>query len=76
MGAPPECADDHGEAMAQRRMQIEDLVDAMNAAQGPAKVDAMAAVVNELAREHIEMHHRMHEMHHPMQPMRPGGPPQ
>ena len=45
------------------------LVEAMNAAKGQAKVDATAAVVNELAREHMAMHQRMQMMHGHMQDM-------
>ena len=39
------------------------LVDKMNASQGSDKVDAIAAVVTELARRQAAMHERMGQMH-------------
>ena len=60
MSAPPEAA---------APSPLPALVEAMNAAKGQAKVDATAAVVNELAREHIAMHHHMQMMRGHMQDM-------
>ena len=54
MSAPPEAA---------APSPLPALVEAMNAAKGQAKVDATAAVVNELAREHMARHQRMQMMH-------------
>jgi hypothetical protein len=39
--------------------KLDELVRAMNAATGDAKVTAMAQVINELARQHQAMHQRM-----------------
>jgi type II secretory pathway component PulM len=39
--------------------KLDELVGAMNAATGDAKVTAMAQVINELARQHQVMHQRM-----------------
>ena len=39
--------------------KLDELVRAMNAATGDAKVAAMAQVINELARQHQAMHQRM-----------------
>ena len=47
------------EAMTERQQKLDGLVDAMNAARGSEKVDAIAAVVNELVSQHKAMHDRM-----------------
>jgi hypothetical protein len=39
--------------------KLDELVRAMNAATGEAKVTAMAQVINELAKQHQAMHQRM-----------------
>jgi hypothetical protein len=44
--------------------KLDELVRAMNAATGEAKIAAMAQVINELARQHQAMHQRMGMMHH------------
>ncbi len=49
------------EQMAQRVEHLEELVAQMNRATGEQRIDAIAAVVNELASQHIEMHRMMHE---------------
>ena len=51
------------EEMAQKQARLDALVGVMNAEEGPAKVDAIADVVNELASEHKAMHQRMQEKH-------------
>jgi hypothetical protein len=48
--------DHHKHHMAQHNARLGELVDAMNAAEGAAKVDAIAAVVNELAAPRIHPH--------------------
>jgi len=56
--------------MAQQQKQmdakLQGLVDTMNKATGPAKVDAMAAVINELIAQRTAMRDQMQEMmmHH------------
>ena len=55
--------------------RLDALVGAMNAAEGPAKVDAIAAVVNELASTHKAMHQHMQEMRGHMQEMNSEGSP-
>ena len=60
------------EMMAEMQVEadrLDSLVKQMNAANGAAKTDAIAAVVNELVRQHIAMQARMHGMHRTM----PGG---
>lgn len=49
---------------------VQSLIDKMNAATGDAKVEAMAAVVVELARQRTLMHNHMEHMTHML-----GGPP-
>jgi hypothetical protein len=49
--------------------KLDALVKEMNAATGDAKVNAVAAVVNELVREHRAMHGRMGQMHQHMMGM-------
>jgi polyhydroxyalkanoate synthesis regulator protein len=60
------CAHRHGsmmeermQAMEERQQKLDGLVDAMNAARGAEKVDAIAAVVNELVSQHKAMHEGM-----------------
>lgn len=52
---------EHMKAMDKK---LDDLVSKMNAATGPAKADATAAVVNELVHQRKEMHEMMMKMHH------------
>ena len=42
--------------------KLDEVVQAMNAATGPAKVDAIAAVVTALVKEHAAMHSSMAKM--------------
>jgi ABC-type glycerol-3-phosphate transport system substrate-binding protein len=49
--------------------KLDALVKEMNAATGEAKVNAVAAVVNELVRQQRAMHGRMGEMHQHMMGM-------
>lgn len=54
------------EMMAEMKVEtdrLDSLVKQMNAANGTAKIDATAAVVNELVRQHAAMQARMHAMH-------------
>jgi hypothetical protein len=63
----------HEQMMAEMKAgdaKFDALVKDMNAAAGDAKVNAMAAVVNELVRQHKAMHERMGQMHQQM--MGPG----
>ena len=56
----------HQEMMAEMKKAdavLATLVDKMNASQGSDKVDAIAAVVTELARRQASMHERMGQMH-------------
>lgn len=64
------CAHRHGEMapppmhpMGACDARLVELVDAMNAAEGPAKVDAIAAAVNELASRCGHRHGHMHKAH-------------
>jgi hypothetical protein len=53
--------------MEESNRRLEELVSTMNSATGPAKVDAIAAVVNELVSQHRQMHeHMMSQMHEHM----------
>ena len=64
--------EDHHECMMmagqqeQQDTKLQGLVDTMNKATGQAKVDAMAAVINELIAQRTAMRDEMHEMmmHH------------
>jgi hypothetical protein len=56
-------------AMKVEADHLDSLVKQMNAADGAAKTEAIAAVVNELVRQHTAMQERMHGMHRTM----PGG---
>ncbi|HEU4893341.1 MAG TPA: hypothetical protein VFT47_17420 [Vicinamibacterales bacterium] len=56
----------HEEMMAEMKAadaKLDTLVQGMNAANGEARVTAIAAVVNELVQQHKAMHSRMGEMH-------------
>jgi hypothetical protein len=59
----------HEQMMAQMKMsdaKLDALVKDMNAATGEAKINAMAAVVNELVRQNQATHERMGQMHQQM----------
>jgi hypothetical protein len=59
----------HEQMMAEmkaNRTTLDALAKEMNAASGGAKVDAIAAVVNELVRQQNAMHDRMGHMHEHM----------
>lgn len=64
--------EDHHECMMMASQQeqmdakLQGLVDTMNKATGQAKIDAMAAVINELIAQRTAMRDEMHEMmmHH------------
>ena len=59
----------HEQMMAEMKVgdaKLDALVKDMNAAAGDAKVNAMAAVVNELVRQQKAMHERMGQMHQQM----------
>jgi hypothetical protein len=59
----------HEQMMAEMKAgeaKLDALVKEMNAAAGDAKVTALAAVVNELVRQHKVMHGRMGQMHQHM----------
>jgi hypothetical protein len=67
--AMPDMMKMHQQMMADMKAanaKLEALVTAMNGATGAAKADAVAAVVNELARQHITMTTRMSTMHEQM----------
>jgi phage-related minor tail protein len=59
----------HNQMMAEMKAMDANLdlkVAAMNAAKGGAKVDAMAAVINEMVSQHKQMMAKMMGMHEPM----------
>ena len=59
----------HDQMMAETRAtdaRLDALVKDMNSATGNAKVDAVTAVVNELARQNKAAHERMGQMHQQM----------
>lgn len=59
----------HNQMMAEMKAMDASLdlkVAAMNAAKGRAKVDAMAAVINEMVSQHKQMMAKMMGMHEPM----------
>jgi hypothetical protein len=59
----------HEQMMAEMKVadtKLDALVKEMNAASGEAKVNAVAAVVTELVRQHRSMHERMGQMHEQM----------
>ena len=55
--------DHHRHHMAKQHASLAELVDTMNAAEGDAKVDAVAAVVNELVDQHMRAHEPRHDAH-------------
>ena len=62
----------HEQMMAEMKVgdaKLDALVKDMNAAAGDAKVNAVAAVVNELVRQHKAMHGHMGQMHEQMMGM-------
>ena len=66
----------HAEMMADMKAgdaKLDALVKEMNAAAGDARADAVAAVVNELVRQHKAMHGRMSQMHEQMMGVARGG---
>jgi hypothetical protein len=66
----------HAEMMADMKAgdaKLDALVKEMNAAAGDARADAVAAVVNELVRQHKAMHGRMGQMHEQMMGVARGG---
>jgi hypothetical protein len=56
------------QAMEQRQAKLDELVAKMNAAEGEAKVDAIAAVVDEMVAQHKMMHEQMRKRHAEMHP--------
>jgi hypothetical protein len=55
----------HEQMMAEMKAsdaRLDELVRAMNAATGDAKISAMAQVINELVRQHQAMHQHMASM--------------
>lgn len=65
----------HEQMMAEMKAntaKLDALVKDMNAAAGDARVSALVAVVNELARQHTSTHGRMAEMHQQMMGMMGG----
>ena len=48
--------------------RLQELQDAMHAATGAAKVDAIAALLDEMLAQHRAMHQMMMDMHGPMGP--------
>jgi hypothetical protein len=59
----------HEQMMAEMKAAdttLDALVKEMNAASGEAKVNAVAAVVTQLVRQHRSMHERMGQMHQQM----------
>jgi hypothetical protein len=59
--------------MEESNRRLDELVSSMNSATGSAKVDAIAAVVNELVAQHRQMHEHMRsQMHEHMMGGRPG----
>src|SRR6476661_7220931 len=82
-GAMPDCAammqqkDAMQQHMADMNAKLKTLVDDMNKARGSAKVDKMAAVINELVTQRAMMQKEMMEMqpammHHMMEHMHAG----
>jgi hypothetical protein len=73
MGQQPQSMQDmmkmHEQMMAEMKAgdaKLDALVKDMNSATGGTKIDAVAAVVNELVRQHQAMHGRMGQMHQQM----------
>ena len=72
---PPDRMKMHEQMMSEMKKAdatLDALVNQMNGATGTAKVDAVAAVVAELVRQHKAMHSHMGEMHHQMMDGRGG----
>ena len=69
----PDMRQQHEQMMAEMKAsdaRLEELVRAMNATTGDAKVSAMAEVINEMFRQHQAMHRHMAAMDRmPMGPM-------
>jgi nickel-dependent lactate racemase len=55
--------DHHMHHMAKQNARLGELVDNMNSAEGAAKVDAIAVVVNELVDRREHLHGYMHRAH-------------
>jgi nickel-dependent lactate racemase len=55
--------DHHMHHMAKQNARLGELVDSMNSAEGAAKVDAIAAIVNELVDRRENVHGYMHKAH-------------
>lgn len=69
MSGNPQMMAMHNQMMAEMKAMEAGLdlkVAAMNAAKGRAKVDAMAAVINEMVSQHKQMMAKMMGMHDPM----------
>ena len=69
MSGNPQMMAMHNQMMADMKAMDASLdlkVAAMNAARGHAKVDAMAAVINEMVSQHKQMMAKMMGMHEPM----------
>lgn len=63
-------AADHQQMMAEMKAadgRVQELVTRMNAVKGDQKVEAMAALLNEMVKNDSHMHHRMMEMHSQME---------
>jgi hypothetical protein len=61
----PDMMQRHEQMMAEMKAsdaRLDELVRAMNAATGDAKISAMAQVINELVRQHQAMHQHMASM--------------
>jgi hypothetical protein len=68
----PDMMKKHEQMMADMKAgdaKLDALVKEMNAAAGDARVNAVAAVVNELVRQHKAMHGHMGQMHEQMMGM-------
>jgi hypothetical protein len=69
MSGNPQMMAMHSQMMAEMKAmdaRLDLKVAAMNAARGHAKVDAMAAVINEMVTQHKQMMTKMMGMHDPM----------
>ena len=69
MSGNPQMMAMHNQMMADMKAMdasLDQKVAAMNAAKGRDKVDAMAAVINEMAAQHKQMMAKMMAMHEPM----------
>ncbi len=75
-GAAGSCGDMCAAMMARMdsaNARLATLVEAMNAAKGSKKTDAMAAVINAMAQDRLEMQSMMKMMHEHMMGMMHGG---